>query len=118
MIEALRGQRNDASPEQLTRMLDALREGESLVRLGLSEKANFEVTLFRAVEAGRTRSIDQVIRQISKVIPEDSKKKSLILDKKAAQSSRIQDSASIDVSKEITDEKQTLKFLTIQRTAR
>ena len=75
MIEALRGQRKDASPEQLTRMLDALREGESLVRLGLSEKANFEVTLFRAVEAGRTRSIDQVIRQISKVIPEDSKKK-------------------------------------------
>ena len=107
MIEALRGQRQDASPEQLTRMLDALRDGESLVRLGLSEKANFEVTLFRAVEAGRTRSIDHVIRQISKVIPGDSKKKSLIPNNKAVQSDKIVDSASIDESKESTEEKQT-----------
>ena len=64
-------------PEQITRILDALQEGESLVKLGLSEKANFEVTLFRAVEAGRTRSIDQVIRRISQSLPEGIKKKSL-----------------------------------------
>jgi DNA polymerase-3 subunit gamma/tau len=64
-------------PEQITRILDALQEGESLVKLGLSEKANFEVTLFRAVEAGRTRSIDQVIRRISRSLPEGIKKKSL-----------------------------------------
>jgi DNA polymerase-3 subunit gamma/tau len=62
-------------PEQITRILDALQEGESLVKLGLSEKANFEVTLFRAVEAGRTRSIDQVIRRISQSLPEGIKKK-------------------------------------------
>jgi DNA polymerase III gamma/tau subunit len=67
----------EVSPEQLTRMLDALREGESLVRLGLSEKANFEVTIFRAIEACRTRSIDQVIRKISQVLPADIKKKSV-----------------------------------------
>ena len=78
LIESLRGSSPEVSAEQLTRMLDALREGESLVRLGLSEKANFEVTLFRAVEAGRTRSIDQVIRKISQVIPEGAKKKSII----------------------------------------
>ena len=39
----------DISPEQVSRILDALRDGESLVRSGLSEKANFEVTLFRAI---------------------------------------------------------------------
>jgi hypothetical protein len=43
--------------------------------MGLSEKTNFEVTLFRAVEAGRNRSIDQVIRKISGMIPNDLKKK-------------------------------------------
>lgn len=75
LIESLRGESVEVSPEQLTRMLDALREGESLVRLGLSEKANFEVTIFRAVEACRTRSIDQVIRKISQVLPVDIKKK-------------------------------------------
>ena len=63
------------SPEQCVRILDALRQGEDLVRMGLSEKTNFEVTLFRAVEAGRYRSIDQVIRKISGMIPKDLKKK-------------------------------------------
>ena len=63
------------SPEQVVRILDALREGENLVRMGLSEKTNFEVTLFRAVEAGRTKSIDHVIRKITNLIPEDIKKK-------------------------------------------
>ena len=72
--------RNDESvlkcaPEQCVRILDVLRTGEDLVRMGLSEKTNFEVTLFRAVEAGRTRSIDQVIRKISGMIPEEVKKK-------------------------------------------
>ena len=33
------------------------------------------LTLFRAVEAGRTRSIDQVIRKISGMLPDDVKKK-------------------------------------------
>jgi hypothetical protein len=42
----------------------------------LSEKTNFEVTLLRAVEAGKSRSIDQVIRQISGLVPSVTKKKS------------------------------------------
>ena len=63
-------------PEKCVRILDALQAGEDLVRMGLSEKTNFEVTLFRAVEAGRSRSIDQVIRSISKLVPVESKKKS------------------------------------------
>jgi DNA polymerase-3 subunit gamma/tau len=47
--------------EQLTRMLDALREGEGNVKLGLAEKINFEVTLLKAVEASRARAIDSLI---------------------------------------------------------
>ena len=67
---------NGSYPEQAVRVLDALKAGESLVRSGLSEKTNFEVTLLRAVEAGKSRSIDQVIRQISELVPSVTKKKS------------------------------------------
>ena len=77
LLGILRG--NDSivkcEPEQCVRILDSLRHGEDLVRMGLSEKTNFEVTLFRAVEAGRTRSIDRVIRKISGMLPDDVKKK-------------------------------------------
>tara|TARA_B100002019_G_scaffold193309_1_gene167307 strand:- start:5454 stop:6944 length:1491 start_codon:yes stop_codon:yes gene_type:complete len=75
LVDYLNSPQQSVAPEQIARILDELREGEALVRSGLSEKANFEVTLFRAVEAGKTRSIDHVIRRISQVIPKDSKKK-------------------------------------------
>jgi DNA polymerase-3 subunit gamma/tau len=65
----------NCSAEQCVRILDSLRDGEDLVRMGLSEKTNFEVTLFRAVQSGRSRAIDQVIRKISGMIPEEVKKK-------------------------------------------
>ncbi len=39
--------------EQLTRLLDGLREGEGGVKLGLAEKINFEVTLLNAVAQTR-----------------------------------------------------------------
>jgi DNA polymerase-3 subunit gamma/tau len=51
--------------EQLTRMLDSLREGESGVKLGLAEKINFEVALLKAVEASRARAIDSLIKELS-----------------------------------------------------
>ncbi len=51
--------------EQLTRMLDALREGEGNVKLGLAEKVNFEVTLLKAVEASRARAIDSLIKELA-----------------------------------------------------
>ncbi len=51
--------------EQLTRLLDALRESESGVKLGLSERINFEVALLKAVEASRARAIDTLIKEIS-----------------------------------------------------
>ena len=67
--------------EQITRMLDALREGEGGVKLGLAEKINFEVTLLKAVEASRTRAIDSLIKELTALADEspagstDSEKK-------------------------------------------
>ena len=51
--------------EQLLRMLDALNSGEGGIKFGLSERANFEVTLLKAVEQSRTRAIDALIKDIS-----------------------------------------------------
>jgi DNA polymerase-3 subunit gamma/tau len=64
--------------EQLTRLLDGLREGESGVKHGLSEKINFEVALLKAVEASRARAIDSLIKEIATLadsLPEDGSKK-------------------------------------------
>jgi len=56
--------------EQITRLLDGLREGEGSVKLGLSEKINFEVTLLKAVEASRARAIDSLIKELSALAEE------------------------------------------------
>jgi DNA polymerase-3 subunit gamma/tau len=64
--------------EQLTRLLDGLREGEGGVKHGLSEKINFEVALLKAVDASRARAIDSLIKEISALadtLPEDGSKK-------------------------------------------
>ncbi|KXU36646.1 DNA polymerase III subunit gamma/tau [Cephaloticoccus primus] len=58
------------STEQVTRLLDALREGEGSVKLGLSEKINFEVALLKAVEASRARAIDSLIKELSALAEE------------------------------------------------
>ncbi|MEO7600548.1 MAG: DNA polymerase III subunit gamma/tau [Opitutus sp.] len=51
--------------EQITRMLDGLREGEGSVKLGLAEKINFEVTLLKAIDASRARAIDSLIKELA-----------------------------------------------------
>ena len=56
--------------EQLTRLLDALREGEGGVRHGMAEKVNFEVTLLKAVDASRARAIDSLIRELASLSEE------------------------------------------------
>ena len=53
---------------------------ESSVQKGLSEKVSFEVALLKAVEAGRVRAIDSVIRELSALAEQlpaddDAKKK-------------------------------------------
>jgi DNA polymerase-3 subunit gamma/tau len=56
--------------EQITRMLDGLREGEGSVKLGLAEKINFVVTLLKAVEASRARAIDSLIKELAALADE------------------------------------------------
>jgi DNA polymerase-3 subunit gamma/tau len=60
----------DLTTEQITRMLDALREGEGGVKLGLAEKINFEVALLKAVEASRARAIDSLIKELAALAEE------------------------------------------------
>ncbi|MDR0901524.1 MAG: DNA polymerase III subunit gamma/tau, partial [Opitutaceae bacterium] len=91
LIEAIgKGGRTDRlggvqmTTEQLTRLLDGLREGEGAVKLGLAEKINFEVALLKAVEASRARAIDSLIKELDALAvaspeaapaPENSEKK-------------------------------------------
>ena len=77
LVARIRGESDSLglSSEQYARILDALRAGEESVRSGLSDKANFEVTLFRGVEAARSRAIDSVIREISGMVPPSESKK-------------------------------------------
>ncbi len=58
------------STEQITRLLDGLREGEDAVKIGLAEKINFEVTLLKAVEASRARAIDSLIKELTALAAE------------------------------------------------
>ncbi|MGJ3242325.1 MAG: DNA polymerase III subunit gamma/tau [Opitutales bacterium] len=61
--------------ERLLRMLDALRSGETSVQRGLSEKVNFEVVLLRAAEQSRSRAIDALIQDLTRVadsLPEEA----------------------------------------------
>jgi len=64
--------------ESLLRMQEALHEGCTAVQRGLSERVNFEIALFKSVEASRHRAIDEVIRELSAVaneLPETSAEK-------------------------------------------
>jgi len=56
--------------EQITRLLDGLREGEGSVKLGLAERINFEVTLLKAIEASRARAIDSLIKELAAMAEE------------------------------------------------
>ena len=55
------------SSEQMMRMLDVLQNAERGLKNGLSEKANFEVALLKAVEQSRSRAINTLIREIEKL---------------------------------------------------
>ncbi len=67
------------SSEQIMRMLDVLQGAERGLKSGLSERANFEVALLKAVEQSRTRAINTLIKEIEKLegaSPEVQKKNS------------------------------------------
>jgi DNA polymerase-3 subunit gamma/tau len=62
------------SADEISRVLDVLHEGEKGVQGGLSQLVNFESVLLKAVEQGRSRAIDTLIREIttlSKSLPLD-----------------------------------------------
>jgi DNA polymerase-3 subunit gamma/tau len=64
--------------ESLLRMQEALHEGTGAVQRGLSERVNFEIALFKAVESSRYRAIDEVIRELTAIaeeLPETSAEK-------------------------------------------
>mgnify|MGYP003332969046 CR=1 FL=1 len=61
---------SELTTEQLTRLLDALREGEGGVKLGLAERVNFEVVLLKAVEASRARALDSLIKELAALADE------------------------------------------------
>lgn len=82
------------STESYMRILSALQEGEISVMRGLSERANFEVVLLKAVEASRARAIDSLMRQIKDVaeaLPEEEVKKKIEISQKEP----LNDSSSI-----------------------
>jgi len=69
------------STEALMRMLDALHAGEPAVQKGLSQKVNFEVTLLKAVEQGRARAIDSLIKELTRIaenLPQETTKKKIV----------------------------------------
>lgn len=51
--------------EQLVRILESLQTSEYSVRHGLSPRANFEISLLKAIEQSRQRSIDLLIKDIA-----------------------------------------------------
>ena len=84
LLDAIRGNGTSAllgremGTESLLRMQEALHVGTSAVQRGLSERVNFEIALFKAVEASRYRAIDEVIRELTAVadsLPETSAEK-------------------------------------------
>tara|TARA_Y100001934_G_scaffold264454_1_gene341447 strand:+ start:2656 stop:4140 length:1485 start_codon:yes stop_codon:yes gene_type:complete len=66
------------SVEAHARVLDALRAGEDRIQRGLSDKVNFETTLFKATEAARSRAIDGLIREIGSLARTAGAKKKII----------------------------------------
>lgn len=84
LLEAVRGGGKtkslgeELSTESLTRLLDSLRQSESGLKFGLSEKVNFEVALLKASEECRARAIDGLIRELSTIaenLPETADEK-------------------------------------------
>ncbi len=65
------------SSEQIMRMLDVLQSAEKTLKTGLSEKANFEVALLKAVEQSRARAINTLIKELDKLsaLPLEAQKK-------------------------------------------
>lgn len=84
LMDAIRGSGTSTrlgqplTTESLMRMLDALQSSEGALQKGLSEKVNFEVALLRAVEASQARALDNLIRELKSLDPENLEKKNSV----------------------------------------
>ena len=72
LTDCLKGDSKSYPEQQFS--LGRLKARRGFSTLWLSEKTNFEVTLLRSVEAGKSKSIDKVIREISVLLSDQSKK--------------------------------------------
>lgn len=61
------------SIEGLSRLLDVLHKGEYRVKTGLSERANFEILILKAVEESRSRPIEALLQELQGISPEKKK---------------------------------------------
>ena len=84
LLDAIRNQgtssllEHELPQDALVRMLEVLKEGEQLVKTGLSEKVNFELTLLKAAQESKALSIDSIIQEITKIgkaLPEEPEAK-------------------------------------------
>lgn len=81
LLAAIRGEASKffgeikVSTESIMRILDELRLGQSTVQTGLAERVNFESVLLKASERGRSRAIDTVLREITRLSGDLSPKK-------------------------------------------
>ena len=64
--------KKELSSERIMRMLDVLQGAEKGLKSGLSEKANFEVALLKAVEQSRVRAINTLIKELDKLSAADA----------------------------------------------
>lgn len=67
-------------PEALARVLECLQRAEPSIRQGLSQRVNFEVALLRAVDQSRTRAIDTLIQDLSRLadgLPQEAGQKKI-----------------------------------------
>jgi DNA polymerase-3 subunit gamma/tau len=63
------------TPESLLRILDELRLGQHTVQTGLSEQVNFETVLLKAAERGRSRAIDTLLQEVTRLAKAANEKK-------------------------------------------
>ncbi len=61
------------SVEGLSRLLDVLHGGEDRVKTGLSERANFEVLILKAIEESRSRPIEALLQELQGIGAEKKK---------------------------------------------
>lgn len=75
MLEVLEGTRHPYDVQAYVRVIDTLKKGEDAVKRGLSDRVNFEITLFHAMRELKSMPIDVVIKRMTQSIGQLPEKK-------------------------------------------